>query len=184
MSDRRTEMVREIVNYEARWDSNGKIKVYYLSPIDGGGVYEVAGINTKYHPKAAKRLRDLVEAGRPDDALAEAVEYIAKYTDRSADQSDIDAVKFLWRDIAWNRGPTGAVRTFRLSLGLSYGDKMDAQAEKTLRQAEGDVSALIDAIVAGREKYERHRERGPGHPMWPGLNNRWRKAANFARGLK
>lgn len=183
MSERRIEMVREIVNYEARWDSNGKIRVYYLSPIDGGGVYEVAGINTKYHPEAAKRLRDLVEAGRQDDALAEAIEYIARYTDSSADRSEIDAIRFLWRDIAWNRGPTGAVRTFRLSMGLSYGDQMDAEARQTLGQAETNLPEFIEAIVVGREKYERHRGRGPGHPMWEGLTNRWRKAADFAQTL-
>ena len=38
-------MAAAIVNFEARRDSKGHLKVYNLPPEDGGGRYEVAGIN-------------------------------------------------------------------------------------------------------------------------------------------
>ncbi len=41
----------------------------------------MAGINERYDPEEAAKLRDLVNAGRYDEAESDAAEYIAKYTD-------------------------------------------------------------------------------------------------------
>ena len=46
------EQARRIVDYEARRDAEGHLKVYHLPSGDGGGEREVAGINDRYHPEA------------------------------------------------------------------------------------------------------------------------------------
>jgi hypothetical protein len=77
----RLRMAGKIVDFEARRDSQGRLKVYNLPPGDGGGRYEVAGINDRFHPTEATALRRLVEAGRYDDAEDYAQRYISSYTD-------------------------------------------------------------------------------------------------------
>jgi hypothetical protein len=54
--DRRS-IAGHIINWEARRDSKGRLTVYILPEGDGGGKYEVAGINERYHPKKAAELR-------------------------------------------------------------------------------------------------------------------------------
>ena len=77
----RKKIADSILNFEARRDANGHLRVYNLPPSDGGGRYEVAGINERYDPEEAAKLRDLVNAGRFDEAERDAAEYIAQYTD-------------------------------------------------------------------------------------------------------
>ena len=59
-----------IVNREARRDQRGKLAIYRLPKADGGGTFEVAGINDRYHPAKAAQLRDLINKGLPDQAEA------------------------------------------------------------------------------------------------------------------
>jgi len=70
-------MVQFIVDYEARRGPDGKVIVYTLPRADGGGRFEVAGINERYHRPEAERLRRIIESGDPDRAEREAVLYIA-----------------------------------------------------------------------------------------------------------
>lgn len=175
----RLEMVQHIVNFEARRDRSGKIIVYRLPRGDGGGKYEVAGINDRYHPKAARALRRLVEADKAEEAEAQAVLYIAGKTDFPANHANTNAIRFLLRDIAWNRGPTGAVRTLQIALGVPMDGKIGPVTLRALERAEQDPETLITAIRAAREKYER-RTRDETSIMWDGLVNRWTKAGDRA----
>ena len=50
--DQRLQMARAIVAFEARFDHYGHLSIYRLPPDDGGGLYEVAGINDRYNPEA------------------------------------------------------------------------------------------------------------------------------------
>lgn len=177
----RLEMVQHIVNFEARRDSRGKIIVYMLPKGDGGGRYEVAGINERYHPAEAARLRRLVEAGRPEEAEAEAVKYIAGKTDYPANAASRNSIKFLLRDIAWNRGPTGAVRTLQIALGVQADGKIGPQTRAALKAAEQEPRQLVLDIRSAREAYERSRGRDETSKFWQGLVNRWDKASRQAR---
>ncbi len=180
LSDLRTDMVQHIVNFEARRDSDGKIRVYILREDDGGGAYEVAGVNTRYHPEAAARLRKLVEAGKQELAEAEAVEYIARYTDRTAKQAKTNAIKFLLRDIAWNRGPTGAIKTLQIALGEQSDGKFGPKTRRALEKAERTPESLVTAITKARAKYER-RVAGYRPDYERGLRNRRKNAESRAR---
>jgi hypothetical protein len=86
-AEERLRMAAAIVDFDARRDQNGKLKVYRLPPEDGGGRYEVAGINERYHKQVCDSLVALIEAGRPDEAEKLAIEYIASYTDAVASWS-------------------------------------------------------------------------------------------------
>ena len=54
--DLRRAMAKAIVDFEARRDARGRLAVYRLPAGDGGGSYEVAGINDRYHPTEAAHL--------------------------------------------------------------------------------------------------------------------------------
>ncbi len=178
----RLKMVQFIVDYEARRDADGKLIVYPLPGVDGGGRFEVAGINEKYHRAEAIRLRRIIEAGEPDRAEREAVEYIAGKTDFPARIARTNAIKFLLRDIAWNRGPTGAVRTLQIALNLKVDGKVGPKTRGALDAAENNPKALIGAIRSAREKYERRwAGRDETSIFWEGLVNRWNKAGAQAK---
>jgi len=88
----RLEMVQFIVDYEARRDAEGNVIVYWLPRGDGGGRFEVAGINERYHREEVRRLRRIIEAGDPERAEREAVLYIAGMTDFPARVASTNAI--------------------------------------------------------------------------------------------
>ena len=114
----RLKMAQAIVDFEARRDSRGKITVYYLRPEDGGGRYEVAGINDRYHRQEADKLVELIEAGRPDEAERLAVEYVAKFTDTVASWTSVVGIESYLRDSCFNRGPGGAAWMLQAAVGV------------------------------------------------------------------
>src|SRR5262249_2666619 len=97
-ADQRGRMARAIVNYEARRDSRGRIQVYQPPTNDGGGAFEVAGINVRYHALLAHELKALIEAGRHAEAEAEAVRFVADYTDAVSAWHGNSGVEFYLRD--------------------------------------------------------------------------------------
>ena len=108
-----------IVNAEARRDSKGRIRVYPLPKGDGGGTYEVAGIDDRYDPQMAPHLRNLIELGQQAQAEIDAAEYILGNTDVVQSWSQVPAIEVYLRDCCFNRGPTGAAKIFQIALGLS-----------------------------------------------------------------
>lgn len=114
-TDRRSRMGAVILGYEARRDSQGRLAVYQLPANDGGGTYDLAGINDRYHPQQAAHLRDLISAGKYAEAEASAVENMVKYTDAAAGWSTNAGVEFFLRDCVFNRGPMRAAKILQSS---------------------------------------------------------------------
>lgn len=111
-----------IFDLEARRDKNGNLTVYTPPKADGGGAYEVAGINAKYHPKKAARLKHLIESGNPEQAEKEAKQYYIHYTQPAGDTLTIQGVKspaaeLMLRDIYFNMGPGGMQRVLYRAFG-------------------------------------------------------------------
>ena len=79
--EQRLSMARDIINFEARRDKEGHLQVYKLPPNDGGGTFEVAGINERYDREQARELRRLIMAHQYEEAEDYAEEYIAGNTD-------------------------------------------------------------------------------------------------------
>ena len=166
------EQSRRIVDYEARRDGNGHLRIYRLPSGDGGGTREVAGINDRYHPEALDRIESLLAAGCFEEAEEAAAEHIRRYTDPVAMLSEIPAVQFALRDMAFNRGPTGAVRILQDALGLPADGLAGPRTKAALRVAEREPERLLSDLRAARERYER-RARDESSPFWKGLASRW-----------
>ena len=177
----REEMARLILQWEARRDSQGRLKVYRLRPDDGGGTYEVAGINDRYHPVAVRRLKSLIDAGRYDEAETEAALTIASYTDPAASWAGNWRTALFLRDTSFNRGPTGAARILQHALHVPVDGAVGPVTREALRVAEQETPALILRLRASREWYERtHARRDESSPYWRGLVNRWDKVTAAA----
>lgn len=172
-TDRRTRMGATILGYEARRDKQGRLAVYALPANDGGGTYEVAGINDRYHPAQAAQLRALIQAGRYDEAEASAAEYLVKYTDAAAGWSTNAGVEFYLRDCVFNRGPTGAAKILQMALGAKVDGVVGTETRDALAKIE--PGALLNNLRAARERYE-DAVAGPRPNLRAGLVNRWNKA--------
>lgn len=111
-----------IFDLEARRDKDGNLTVYTPPKADGGGAYEVAGINAKYHPAKAARLKYLIESGNPEQAEKEAKQYYIHYTQPAGDTLTIQGVnspaaELMLRDIYFNMGPGGMQRVLHRAFG-------------------------------------------------------------------
>jgi hypothetical protein len=179
-ADERLRMAESIVNFEARRDAQGRLRIYKLPAGDGGGTYEVAGINDRYHPTEAAQLAALINAGRYDDAEKEAQEIIATYTDFVLRWTDVSAVECYLRDTGFNRGPRGAARILQRAIGVPDNGSLSANDIMSVKQAQPD--SLLKSLRQAREGYERDvAHRDESSPFWKGLVNRWNKALAFAR---
>jgi len=176
----RLAMAEQILQFEARRDGAGRLVVYNLPAGDGGGSYEVAGINEKYHAAEAAELRALIKAGKHDEAEARAQEIIASYTDVAALWTDDPGVEFYLRDCVFNRGPTGAMRI--LQRAVSTVDKVikDDGSWGPITQAATlalTPAQLLARLRVARENYERVvAGRNESSQFWKGLVSRWDKA--------
>lgn len=174
----RKRMAATILSYEARRDSKGRLAVYDLPPQDGGGTYEVAGINDRYHPMQAAKLKGLIEAGKYAEAEDAAENYILAYTDAAAQWHKDPGVEFYLRDSFFNRGPKGAARILQIALGVED----DGVVGPGTRAAMASVTAadLLTRLRAAREEYEREVV-GYREVFWRGLTNRWNNALAAAK---
>jgi uncharacterized protein (TIGR02594 family) len=173
-------MAKSIVDFEARRDPKGRLAVYHLPAGDGGGRYEVAGINDRYHKAEVDLVVALIEAGRHDEAEAYVVEFIAEFTDTVVGWSSDAGIEFYLRDCAFNRGPTGAARILQRAVGVRDDGEVGPQTRSAI--ADKTPDQLLVRLRAAREEYERevvHRDETS--KFWRGLVNRWDNALTIAR---
>src|SRR5206468_4797872 len=186
---RQQAMGKAIVEFEGRY-KDGKLQCYRLPPSDGGGAYEIAGINERYHPTKAAQLKSLIEGGHHEKAEAEAAAYIAEYTksvckffpsQEAAEQNP--AIEFLLRDTAFNRGAKGAAAVLQIALGMKDIDGIVGpltHREFARQLADPGGPQLIAAtLTQARETYERSvypwkpNARDEKSKFWRGLSSRW-----------
>lgn len=177
--EERLEMARDIVNFEARRDKAGHLTIYNLPANDGGGRYEVAGINERYDGPAVDKLVEMLNAGKFDDAEAFAEEYIANNTDPAELLTVIPRLESYLRDIVFNRGQRGAVKTLQIALGVAVDGQWGPKSKAAMATAEADPNALLNRLREAREQYERDYV-GYRSNFWQGLINRWNGALRVA----
>ena len=194
-TEKRIDMGLAIIEFEGRFDNKGNLLVYKLPAGDGGGAYEVAGINERYHPTKAKQLKDLIESGQYDKALRQAAEYIEAYTagvrkffpsEQEADANP--SIEFMLRDCAFNRGPGGAAAILQIALGVNVDAIIGVKTKEAFARnlAEHGSMNVLRRLTAAREKYERNSypwktgKRDESSKFWKGLSNRWTKVHNVA----
>ena len=170
-----------ILNWEARRDKQGRLAVYKLPSGDGGGTFEVGGVNDRFHPVESRRLKQLIESGRYDDAEREAVFYLVAYTAGAGKWAGNSRTELFLRDTAFNRGPGGAAKILQAALLVPVDGKVGPLTLAALRQAEEDTPALIRRLRQAREAYERRvAGRDERSKFWKGLVDRWEKVTAAA----
>ena len=180
--EHRRRMATAILNFEARRDAQGRLAVHRLLKEDGGGTYEVAGINEKYNKETADVLVALIEQGRFDEAEALAVDFMAQDTDRASSWSSVPGLEFYLRDTVFNRGGAGAARILQRALALEDDGVVGAQTREAVALAEANPGDLLIRLRAARERYERDvAHRDETSVFWKGLTNRWNKAVEIAK---
>ena len=160
------------LNWEARRDKSGNIAVYNLPSGDMGGSYEVAGINDKYHPEAAKRLASL-PAEQRDQAAAE---YIRSFTAPAVDLMP-DKLKAFAQDMAFNRGIGGMTKYMQEGLNsLGANVKIDGALGKNTLSAINSVDPIDLMKAASNAQKADEIAKANANPdrekFLPGLNNR------------
>lgn len=180
--EERRQMAAAIVNFEARRDSHGHLKVYKLPRGDGGGKYEVAGINERYNKETADALVSLIAQKKFDEAEALAVDFIADDTDRASSWTGVPAIEFYLRDSVFNRGARGGARILQRALGVTDDGAVGRETRNAEKMEEGDAARFLAKLRAAREQYERDvAHRGEASKFWKGLVNRWNKALDVAK---
>lgn len=180
--EQRLKMASIIINYEARRDQQGHLMVYHLPAGDGGGKYEVAGINEKFNKQVCDQLVALVEAKKFAEAEAVANEFIAKDTDRAADWTTIPAFEFFFRDCVFNRGGKGGARIVQRAVGVKDDGDIGPITRQAIVEAQKNPDKFFAALRAAREQYERDPVgRDETSQFWKGLVNRWNKAIASAK---
>jgi lysozyme family protein len=181
----RRKMMDFVVNAEARRDKMGRLRVYKLPAADGGGTYEVAGINDRFHPAAAAKLRDLLAANRQGHAENFIRDYLLDYTAVVAKWTQHPAIEAFLRDTAFNRGPKGALRILQIALKVADDGKWGPMTKSALTAALKSPGALLQNLRTARESYEIRIAPpvGARAKFWRGLVNRWDKALSFAETL-
>lgn len=174
-----------IVDLEARRDANGNLKVYKLPANDGGGAFEIAGINSKYHPEALSQIMALPPEQR-DKAAGDYIEdYTRRMTGIELSSALRDGTEFFVLDTTFNRGGGGSawiVQTALRALGHSvirdrqWGPKTRAALQVADQK---QSSQIVRRLREAREQYERDVV-GYRANFWRGLVNRWDKAAKIA----
>lgn len=132
----------------------------------------MAGINDRYHPETLRRIEQLLANGEYNQAEEVAADHIEHYTNPVAMLSEVPAVQFALRDMAFNRGPTGAVKILQDALELPSDGIAGPKTKERLRHAEKDPEKLLLDLRSSRELYER-RTRDESSKFWTGLSNRW-----------
>jgi hypothetical protein len=179
-SEQRRQMAAAIVDFEARRDASGHLMVYHPPAGDGGGTYEVAGINARYNRSTAKILVGLIGKQRFEEAEHLAVDFIARNTDCAASWTDVPAVEFYLRDCVFNRGATGAARILQRALGVAPDGKVGPVTRAAVAAA--DPAELLAQLRRAREQYERDvAHRDERSKFWAGLSARWDKAVTIAK---
>lgn len=182
-SSDRLEMADFIIRLEARRDKLGRLKVYPLPKADGGGTFEIAGINDRYHPKAAMHLKNLIDSNRHSQAESYAKRYLVEYTDIVKGWTELAPLEAFLRDTAFNRGPKGALRILQIALGIADDGKFGPVTKATLAKASKNISAILDRLREARETYEIRVAPpvGARAKFWAGLQNRWDNALEFSK---
>lgn len=158
---------KKTLNWEARRDKQGNLAVYPLPSGDMGGTYEVAGINDKYHPEAARTLRDLP----PEEREAYALNYIVKYTEPVTSKLP-EVYRPFFQDLAFNRGPTGSVKFLQRAMGLKDDGVLGPVTLDKLKQE--NPADLMRRVSLEQLNYERQLKAKDARreKFYPGLENR------------
>ena len=151
-----------IINNEARFDKRGNLTIYKLPEGDGGGEYEIAGINQKNHSQEFNKLAGMLQEGRHQEAKEEAANYIDRKTSRVGEllqNSGVqnDGIDYLLRDMCFNGGESFPARVIHRSLGIPDSKSFNGNTGEAISAYLQDHSEeeLLAALKQGRDNLYR-----------------------------
>lgn len=176
-------MMNMILASEGRFDANGNLQVYSLPGNDGGGSYEIAGINERYHPQQAAHLRGLIDSGQYDAARSYAGNYIMNYTSGAANLATNPGTEYFLRDTNFNRGAGGMNWIAQHAAGITPSMSMSQSSANAIRTyQQQNPEQYLSNLRQSREVYENTRV-GYRPNLHNGLVNRWNTAYSNAVAL-
>lgn len=160
---------QKTIGWEGRRDKSGNLSVYELPPGDMGGTYEVAGINNRYHPDAAKALKEMDPSRREEFAARYIMDYTAPVTSKLP-----EAYRPFFQDLAFNRGLAGSVKFLQRAIGVKDDGVLGQNTLARLQQE--NPADVLRRVSAEQLRYEqRLKENDPRRAkFYPGLENRVR----------
>jgi len=166
--------MRSTIQWEGRKDRQGNLVVYNLPSGDGGGTFEIAGINNRFHPQAAKEIAALP----PEQRALAAAKYIRAYTSPLVNQLPQEMQAFT-QDLAFHRGLGGATRYIQQGLAdVGFDIRPDGVIGPKTLAALGQANlreVKKRAIVAYLDGEQAKAEANPARRKFlPGLENRAR----------
>lgn len=158
---------KKTLGWEARRDKQGNLAVYPLPSGDMGGTYEVAGINDRYHPEAARTLKNLP----PEEREAYALNYIMKYTEPVTSKLP-EVYRPFFQDLAFNRGPSGSVKFLQRAIGVKDDGVLGPMTMDKLKNE--NPADVMRRVSLEQLKYEQSlKAKNPERAkFYPGLENR------------
>jgi len=179
-----------VFDAEKELDANGKVKVAILPPSDGGGAYEVAGINQRFDGSVCAKLKAMVEAGNFAGVRTMAMAYYITDTQDAAGWTDDPVLEAYLRDCIFNRGEAGTVEIMQMAVNRFFHGTLtvDGGFGPKSRAAFVDFYhgtsplLVLAALRTAREDYELKVAPpvGARGEMWAGLVNRWNNAFTMA----
>lgn len=148
-----TNLYQIILNHEV---SGKTIGVESLISADGGGAWEIAGINVASHPQESSKLRDMIRSGATQDQLKQEIfAYYKQFTQQVADIVNpivnSKGIELFMRDCCFNHGPGAINRVLRRAINAP--DNADlAKSLQTYIDTHGKT-ALLNALSATRAGY-------------------------------
>jgi hypothetical protein len=168
-----------VFDHEARKDKDGnRPAIYELPPNDGGGRYEIAGINERYDLETVTRLVKLIQ--RKEFGIAQAVcrAYYVSNTNAVATWSTSPAIEFFLRDTAFNRGVRGAAKIAQMAVDTQVDGNVGPITRAALAKA--DPLVLLGRLRIACANYE-DAVAGARPNLRQGLINRWNDRLAFAK---
>ena len=151
------DMYKALMGNEARRDSAGRIAVYYPTKEDGGGEYEVAGINQASHPVKSAQLKRMVEdpTVSNEEIENEVAAYYKQYTQQGvalvSSSTRSKGIELFMRDCTLNHGLEGAKKVVRRALGLGKNEDIYPAVSDFIRTY--GEQQFLEALVRGRAEY-------------------------------
>lgn len=175
----RYQMAGYIFGFEAEY-INGHLAIENLPIDDGGGAREVAGINMRYDAPEEARLEILIKAQQYAEAKDEAINYIGEQTAGAIHWCIHPAVEFCLRDMIFNRGPTGCMKTLQKAIGAETDGVYGPLTEALEQKYEKDIQTFLQDFRSAREWYEDVIV-GRRQNFEQGLINRWNNCLLLAK---
>ncbi len=117
-----TNMYDIMLSNEARTDANGRPQIYKLPAGDGGGNFEVAGLNEKSNPVELEHVKLMLEANRPTAEIRDYIKSVYKQKTNYAAQLIPDScsqgIELTIRDCALNHSPGGVSTIIKSAIGI------------------------------------------------------------------